>query len=366
MARKPTPINFNDAPQTEGNAAASGSIGVTKVMNFGAQASTVPSTSPMVGKPLTMEDVDTAGKSTQLAIAGSTKKIMEMAKLSDMDDLGLLLGKTLTSAKGYDPAGIKPGVGGFFKKLMGIGESLRQKVESADAAVNDLVKQIDNRMTLFTSRVRDLQQIADQNMAYYHTLEQEKLRMLAGVQYMEANPPAVDVNDPASIAVKRDWDSVIAWARKRADDLGRAQIVAQQQDAQIALMRDNGRALVSKFGDLKTTTLPILQQTFLLYVINVEQKKGAEFSDSIDALTNDTLTKNAALLGQNTVQIHTSLNRSNFSIEAITANHNAVIQALDDIDRIRLETKNRLASEAPLLEQKSKELAARLASVPTT
>jgi uncharacterized protein YaaN involved in tellurite resistance len=312
---------------------------------------------------LTLDETSKAGQKTQMAIAEATKKITSIAKTSDMDDLGALLSETLAKAKGYDMAGqTGGGLFGFFKRKT---EEIRARFEKVDSSVNRLVGQIDQRVNLFNGRVNDLGSIAIQNKSYHDSLTGEIEHLNEGVAYMEANVPVADPNDQFSAQKVQEWHTVVAWARKRADDLRRAQIVATQQDAQITLMQQNSRALAQKFTDLKVTTLPLLQQTFTLYIINMEQAKGAEFATSIDDLTEATLQKNAAQLGQNTVAVHTALNRSNFSMDAIMANKDAVIKALDDIDRIRSETKSRLADEAPKLEQASRDLAARLAQAPT-
>lgn len=337
-------------------------------------ATTIPQTAPPSYSPpvvqstgkvtiLSLDDTSKAGQSTQLAIADATKKITAIAKTSDMDELGALLSQTLIAAKGYDPE--SKGGSGLFGFLKRKGEELRARYEKVDGTVTRLVGQIDQRVALFNKRVGDLGQIAIQNRTYHDSLNGEIEHLREGVAYMEANPPAVDPSDPFSAQKAQEWQTVVAWARKRADDLVRAQVVAQQQDAQINLMQQNSRALAQKFTDLKATTLPLLQQTFTLYIINMEQAKGAEMATTIDDLASKTMQENARKLGQNTVAIHTALNRSNFSIEDINANKDAVIKALDDIERIRNETKQRLATEAPQLEQASRELAERLARPPS-
>ncbi len=340
-------------------------IGVEQALTVPVQMMPTPTTTAnLPAVVLTLEDAEKAGGNAQMQIANATQKIVAVAKTSDMDELGTLLGETLTLAKGYDPTSLnhqKGGVFGWFKRKS---ESLRQRYETVDNSVQRMVGEIDKRVALFSGRVADLANIGTQNRSYHDSLTPEIERLNAGVAYMEANIPDVDPTDPFSAQKSQEWQTVIAWARKRADDLRRAQIVAQQQDAQINLMQQNSRALTQKFRDLKVTTLPILQQSFTLYIINLEQAAGAEFATKIDDLTDETLKQNAAKLGQNTVNIHTALNRSNISMDAIQANHDAVIKALDDIERIRLETKTRLANEAPLLEQKSRELAARLAQPP--
>lgn len=368
MARTPKPIGLAAAP-----AAAPIVIDHAPQTSFthpvqpAPQEYAAPAVQPQVtGKVvvLTMDDADKSLSTNSTSIATATKKINDIAKLSDMDELGTLVGNTLTAAKGYDPSqpGAKTGIFAWFGRKV---ETARQRYESVDTVVNRLVGEMDKKVTLFKTRVGDLQQIAVQNMAYHDSLTPQIAHLKEGVAYMEANPPEVDVNDPISAKKMQEWNTVIAWARKRADDLDRAQVVAKQQDAVIELMKQNSRAMAQRLVDLKETVLPIMQQTFALYVINKEQEAGAKLGDTVADAGDEALKKNAALLGQNTVAIHTSLNRSNFSVEAITANHDAVIQALNDIERLRAETKTRLANEAPVLEQKSRDLAARLAQRPT-
>ncbi|PZR73924.1 MAG: hypothetical protein DI537_46300 [Stutzerimonas stutzeri] len=311
------------------------------------------------GKALTMEEIGTFGQRAQGQLATVTDKITGVAKTSDMDEVGKLLTDTIMAAKGFDPSNLfKGGFLGFFKAK---GAQLQMKFDTVDQTVNRLVGQIDQRIGLFRGRIRDLEQLAIQNKAFHDSLDGEIEAVNARADWMEANIPEVDPADPMSATARQQWITVINFARKRADDLRRAQVLAQQQQAQIGLMADNSGALAMKFADIKVTTIPSLKQTFTLYILNLEQKKGAEFATQIDDMTDETLKKNAALLGQNTVLINTALTRSNVSIEALQANHDAVIKSLEDVERIRNDMKVRLASEAPKLEQLSSDLTKRLA-----
>ncbi len=311
------------------------------------------------GKALTMEEIGTFGQRAQGQLSTVTDKITGVAKTSDMDEVGKLLTDTIMAAKGYDPQNLfKKGFLGFFKAK---GAQLQMKFDTVDQTVNRLVGQIDQRIQLFRGRIRDLEQLAIQNRNFHDSLDGEIEAVNARADWMEANVPEVDPADPMSATTRQQWITVINFARKRADDLRRAQVLAQQQQAQIALMADNSGALAMKFADIKVTTIPSLKQTFTLYVLNLEQKKGAEFATQIDDMTDETLKKNAALLGQNTVLINTALTRSNVSMEALQANHEAVIKSLEDVERIRNDMKARIASEAPRLEQLSSDLTKRLA-----
>jgi len=309
--------------------------------------------------PLSMEEIGNFGLRAQQQTADVTNRIAQTSKTSDMDEVGKILTNTIMAAKGYDPNNLfKGGFLGFFKAKA---SEVQMKFDTVDKTVDRLVQQIEQRIVLFRQRIRDLEQMAIENKKYHDALTDEIATLRARVEWMDANVPDIDPNDPMSATKRQQWLSIAAYGLKRANDLHAAQVLAQQQQAQISMMADNSAALALKFQDVKVTTIPALKNTFSLYILNIEQKKGAEFANTVDAMTEDTIKKNAALLGQNTVAINTALTRSNISIEALQATHDAVIQSLNDVERIRNEMKARIATETPRLEQLSQDLSKRLA-----
>lgn len=310
-------------------------------------------------KPLTMEEVGTYGAKAQQQTAEVTNRIAQTSKTSDMDEVGKILTDTIMAAKGFDPKNLfKGGLFNFFKAKA---TEVQMKFDTVDKTVDRLVQQIDQRVVLFRQRIRDLEQMAVENQKYHDALTDEIAALRARVEWMEANVPDIDPNDPMSANVRQQWLSVAAYGLKRSNDLHAAQVLAQQQQAQIGMMADNSAALTLKFQDVKVTTIPALKNTFSLYILNMEQKKGAEFANQVDSMTEETIKKNAALLGQNTVAINTALTRSNISLEALQTTHDAVIQSLNDVERIRKEMKVRIATETPQLEKLSSDLSKRLA-----
>ncbi len=321
----------------------------------------VPATqSTPLAMPFTLEQVGNYGTEIQTQLAEVTTKITGTTKTSDMDEVGKLLTDTIMAAKGYDPKSLfKGGLFGLFKAKS---SQLRMKFDSVDQTVDRLIAQVDDRIVRFKDRVNDLSALADANNKYYDSLTEQIMFLSERADWMEANKPVVVPDNPMSAQYVQDWITVISFARKRADDLRRAQILAQQQSAQIQQMKTNSIALAQKFGDVKVTTIPAMKQTFNLYILNVEQQKGAEFAKSVDTLNNDVIQRNAAMLGANTTAIHTALTQSNISMETLTVNHNSIIHALDEVKRINAEMKNRLATEGPKLEQLSQDLSTRLST----
>jgi uncharacterized protein YaaN involved in tellurite resistance len=309
--------------------------------------------------PVSIDDIAKMGSEAQTQIANVTSRITSVAKTSEIDEMGELLTSTIMAAKGYDPNNLfKGGLFGFFKAK---GTQIRMKFDNVDQTVERLVKEVDVKIAHFRQRVVDLDAMGIANEQYHRDLKPQMERCIAIADWMEANQPPVDPNDAMSGQKVQNWNAVAAYARKRSGDLHAARVLAEQQAAQIDQMKLNSSALAQKFGDIKVTTIPILKTTFTLYIINLEQKKGAEMTDMIDETTQKALMKNAQTLGQNTVQIHTSLNRANISMEALQANYEAVVKSLDETKRLQNEMKQRVAADTPKLEQLSRDLSTRLA-----
>src|ERR1043166_217326 len=313
---------------------------------------------PAGGSPLTREAVNAVGRSSQQQVADISSRLASAVKTSQMDELGDLLGKTLVAAKGFDPSTTKGSFFGLIKRKI---EEIRIGYESADSTVNRLVGQIDNRVATHRQRDGDIKQMIEGNRKAYEALGPEIEQLLARVEWMEANVPAVDANNPMSAQRVQEWQTVCVMGRKHADDLTRTRAVCLQMDAQMQQLKQQGLMLVQKFDSFKTTTLPVLRQAFVMYILALEQEKSAKMANSVDDLTDNTLKANAKKLGQTTAAVHGSLARSNVSLEAIQAGHTAMLESLNEIDRIRVEMKQRLATEAPQIEQLNRELTARLA-----
>lgn len=309
--------------------------------------------------PITLEEIGRVGGEAQTQLAAVTSKITGVAKTSDMDEMGKLLSNTIMAAKGYDPSNLFKG--GLFGFLKAKSKEIQLRFDTVDKTVQRLVGEVDTRISHFRARVTDLDQLGVANRGYHDSLTPQIDYMIQTADWMDANTPVPIPDDQMSALAVQNWITVANFARKRGDDLRRAQILAQQQAAQIDQMKVNSTALAQKFGDIKVTTIPAMQNTFTLYVINMEQKKGAEFADTVDNLTNDAIQKNAVLLGQNTQAIHSSLNRANISMESLQANYNSIIKSLETVEAERLKMRERIKTEGPQLEKLSQDLTARLA-----
>lgn len=309
--------------------------------------------------PISMDEANQFGQAISNTVGSITNKVTGVTKMGDIDEVGKGLGDLLLQARKYDPnTRFKKGILGFFGTKVA---QLQNEFHTVDSAVDTLLNRVDSQINLFRGRLGDLDALYAENERKYFELDALIPQILERIEWMKNNEPQIDPNDPFEANKLNDWRNTIAYAEKRVDDLRRLQTLCQLQAPQIKMMIANANGLVSKFGELKATTIPTMKQTFALYIMNLEAKRGAEMTKAIDDNFNDTLKRNAELLGQTTRAVAQSNARSVVDFDTLQKVHTETLKTIDDVQKIRLDMKNRLQAEAPKLEQLGSEIAARLA-----
>lgn len=310
--------------------------------------------------PFTLAEVVDYGKPAAMGASSVSAKITGAARAGDIDEVGKALNALLTGAQQYDPSKLgKGGFLGFFKRKK---RELDAHFNTVHQQVTNLAGDVQKHIGHFQGRIGDLEALKAENEARYHELGAAMVKANERIAWMEANPPAIDPANPMSAQHRQNWQTVIDYAKKRVDDLRRAQLLCEMQQPQIEMMQTNAGMLVMKFGEVQTTTLPQLQMGFSLYIANMEAQKGADFSKQIDDTNNDLIKKNSEQLGLTTVAVRQQMARSSVDLSTLQTVKDNLFKTMDETKRIQAELATRLAAEAPILEQQSQELAARLAA----
>lgn len=334
-------------------------VNATKIINtepVPAPASPVAVASP--SRPLLrMEDVANFGTSTLSKAAAISSKIAETTKVGDIDELGKSLNELVDRAKGYDPARLK-GLFGLIRRKV---HDIKQNYATVDGQVSNMVAEVDKRVVLFRSRVRDLNALYDANEAYKVEIKRSQADLQARVAEAEASLPEVVEGDLASAQRRSEIETVISMARKRIDDFERAYTLCVQQGPQIQLMAANSISLSQAFDDIKATTIPALRNAYTLYILNVEQEKGAQVAKSVRDTTNATIQANARKLGATTEAVQSVLGESTVTVESLKVVNDELIKAIGIVQQKRTEMHERLQRELPEIQSLSRDLAARIA-----
>ena len=305
--------------------------------------------------PISMEEANSFGQQIGSSIGSITAKITDTTRMGDIDEVGKGLDELLLKAREYDPNVMKQNpLMRFFTDRVA---KLQNKFRTVDSAVDTLVVRVDSQINLFRTRLGDLDAIYVENERKHQELGKLIPQIQDRIAWMEANVPALDPNDALSAQTVGDWNNRIAYANKRVDDLKRLQVLCELQAPQIMMMKTNANGLVSKFGELKATTIPAMKMAFSLYIMNLEAERGSKMAKAIDDQFNDTLVKNSAALGRVTRGVQENLARSTVDFATLEQVQKDTIDTIQAVHKIRSDMKARIQAEAPKLAAMSNQVA---------
>lgn len=315
--------------------------------------------SPAAQRPFTMAEIGTIGGNEMTRATTVSSKVTGIAKAQDMDELGKGLVTLLDTARQYDPSKWNKGMFGFLKRWGS--KQIDQHVSSVNDNVNKLLGQVQGQIGLFERRITDIEGLEKENEALYEALGKVQDAARERIAWAEANVPVADPNDPTSGQRVSAWNDAIMFAKKKVDDLERTRTLCILQGPQLQQVKNNSFLLVEKFKDLKANTVPALQRQYALYIVQMEQKKGAELATNIDDAFNEAIVKNADLTRQNTAAIGQAMARSSIDMASLQAVTASVVGSIDDMVKIRQDMAARLTSEAPQIAALSSQVSAALA-----
>lgn len=295
---------------------------------------------------ITDSDIDGLGSANNNALADITNQMLSQVKASDSDAFGEKLSTLITTARKINPSGgtNQSGLGGIINKAKSLFVSSREQLldnyQSVEQRIDTLVGELSSSCDHHRSRINDLEHIYISNMNAHSEFEASEKKgevMLVSLQQqLDAETAATDAFAAQRVAdVRYRMDRV----EKRIDDLKRKQLLAKQAAPQIRMMQDNARCLAEKFTEIQITTIPAWKQTFTLYLMQLEQKKGAELANSIHDATDEAFKMQADLLRQNTGEIAKAKQRSVVSIETLQHVQEQLLGSLDDAMKIADEGK---------------------------
>lgn len=127
---------------------------------------------------------------------------------------------------------------------------------------------------------------------------------------------------------------------KRVADLAVLKHSASQTLPMIRLMAANTAALIDKFHNIKTLTVPSWKRSFAMALSLQDQKNAVVLADTIDDATNHFLMKNAELLRENTTATIRSTQRLAVDVSTLERVHETVVATFADAEQCFAESRH--------------------------
>jgi uncharacterized protein YaaN involved in tellurite resistance len=286
--------------------------------------------------PVTADQIDKLGDQYATKLSANSQKLLSQVKAKDAEILGTQMTKIIGIAKGFDASKFKDK--GLITKISGIFGSVKERLlaeySSVEKRIDEVVVQIDANILARQSSIPQLEEMYTANYSSYQGLQFDigaADQMIATLNVQLDHEKAI--TNPDSFAAQRisDVEGLIRLVQVKKRDLQGVAMLSMQMAPEIRLLQENARTLVTKFKNLKQITIPAWKQLFMLYLIQLDQKKSVELANEVDATTNQFLTSQSDLLRHNSKAIAEAGERAAISYETLDHMQQQLIGTLDDV-----------------------------------
>lgn len=311
---------------------------------------------------ITDQQIDSLGDQSSSQMSAISHTLLSQVRASDADVLGQKLNELIGVAKGLDPTKFqRKGILGFVANLFGNAkEKILAELQSIDGRMQVLIGELDRSVLLHDGRINDLENMYNANVAAHNELEsaaKEGERMLGVLNVHLANEQ--QAKDAFAAQRIHDIKERIDRLEKRIDDNKRAMLLAKQAAPEIRLLQSCARDLSNQFKNVKAVTIPAWKNALTLYLIQLEQKKGAQLANAAHVATDEAFRIQADQLRQNVQEIGRAKQRSIVSMETLQHVQQQLIGSFDDMSRIAEEGRRARKEAEPKLVALEQELIAR-------
>lgn len=307
-----------------------------------------------------LESIVTFGAETAENISRASEVVlnnMQMEKLEASNGMLADLAKVMSK---FDVDEIKEEPTGLFGKLFG---NLSKQVDKLLAKYHTMGEEVDQiyvKLRSYENEIkqanRNLDQMFDANVEYYHELVKY---ILAGEQgcreieaYIEQRQKDMEATGDQSIQMElTSLNQSLMLLEQRTQDLRTAENVAMQSIPMIKMMEYTNMNLVRKINSAFIVTLPVFKQALAQAILLKRQKIQAESMAALDAKTNELLVKNAQNSVQMTKNAAQLASGSSIKIETLETTWRTIMSGIDETKSIqenarkqRLEDQKRLAA----------------------
>ncbi|MEM5518213.1 toxic anion resistance protein [Henriciella sp. AS95] len=212
-------------------------------------------------------------------------------------------------------SGLRSGRDRLFARFTTLEKQIDQVLASIDGAFDRLAHQCNSLEEMYDG-VRDEQRM----LGIYKRACEIRLEAIH----------AEDSTAPSTVEEERDRELIRNALEKRVADLAVLKQSAVQTLPMIRLMSANTSALIDKFHNIKTLTVPSWKRSFAMALSLREQQSAVELAETIDDATNHFLKKNAELLRDNTIATVKSNQRLAIDIETLEHVHETIVSTFED------------------------------------
>lgn len=305
-----------------------------------------------------LDTIVSFGAETAEEISKASDVVLNSMSMKQLDESSAMLNTLAKIMDQFDIEEIKdePGLLG---KLFGNLKKQLDKILAKYHTMGDEVDKIYVELKKYESEIkqsnRNLEQIFEANVNYYHDLVKYILAGEQGCREIEAYiaQRKTDMETKGDNSIQFEIQSLqqaLMMLEQRTQDLRTAENVAMQSIPMIKTMEFSNMNLVRKINSAFIITLPVFKQALAQAIMLKRQKVQAEAMSALDEKTNEMLVKNAKNTAEQSKMIAKMATGSSVKIETLETTWRTIVNGIDETRQIQENAKKQREADKVRLE----------------
>ena len=305
-----------------------------------------------------LDTIVSFGAETAEEISKASDVVLNSMSMKQLDESSAMLNTLAKIMDQFDIEEIKDEPG-LFGKLFGNLKKQLDKILAKYHTMGDEVDKIYVELKKYESEIkqsnRNLEQIFEANVNYYHDLVKYILAGEQGCREIEAyiaqRQSDMEATGDNSIQFEiQSLQQALMMLEQRTQDLRTAENVAMQSIPMIKTMEFSNMNLVRKINSAFIITLPVFKQALAQAIMLKRQKVQAEAMSALDEKTNEMLIKNAKNTAEQSKMIAKMATGSSVKIETLETTWRTIVNGIDETRQIQENAKKQREADKVRLE----------------
>ena len=310
-----------------------------------------------------LETIVSFGAEAADEISKASDIVLNSMSMSQIDESSEMLNALSKIMSKFDIDEIREDKG-LFNKLFGNLRKQLEKILQKYHTMGDEVDKIYVQLKQYESEIkqsnRNLNQMFDANVGYYHELVKYILAGEQGCKELEnyIAQRQQDYENTADNAIQLELSSLnnaLMMLEQRTQDLRTAENIAMQSIPMIKTMEYSNMNLVRKINSAFIVTLPVFKQALAQAIMLKRQKIQAEAMSELDKKTNEMLIKNAKNTVEQSKMTAKLASGSSIMIDTLEKTWRTIVNGIDETRAIQENARKQRIDDAARLDQIKKE-----------
>lgn len=310
-----------------------------------------------------LETIVSFGAEAADEISKASDIVLNSMSMSQIDESSEMLNALSKIMSKFDIDEIREDKG-LFNKLFGNLRKQLEKILQKYHTMGDEVDKIYVQLKQYESEIkqsnRNLNQMFDANVGYYHELVKYILAGEQGCKELEnyIAQRQRDYENTADNVIQLEISSLnnaLMMLEQRTQDLRTAENIAMQSIPMIKTMEYSNMNLVRKINSAFIVTLPVFKQALAQAIMLKRQKIQAEAMSELDKKTNEMLIKNAKNTVEQSKMTAKLASGSSIKIDTLEKTWRTIVNGIDETRAIQENARKQRIDDAARLDQIKKE-----------